>query len=81
LIIDVLKKQKIDFEQSVSICFLSLTVFSVFFIGGYPYRYFSATFIFLILAISKMNFRMKISTYILLFIGGIFVAKKSLGWF
>ncbi|ENW27110.1 EpsG family protein [Acinetobacter lwoffii] len=61
----VFYEKKITFEVAITIVFTSLVVISPFFVGGYPYRFLTAIFLFFIVSIKQLP---KISRYAVIFL-------------
>lgn len=79
-IADVYKKKAISFEVATSIVFISLVVISPFFIGGYPYRFLTAVFILIIVAISQLGLKNRILASLLLMVSFIQQSITIMHW-
>ena len=70
----------ISFEASVSIVFLSLVVFSYFFVGGYSFRFFSAVFPIVIVGGFHLIRLYRILYFLILILVGFYIGFVDLNW-
>lgn len=79
-ILSTYRLKKISFEIAIAIVFLSLIVVSPFFEGGYPYRFLTAVFIIIIIAIAQLPIVSRYSILILLMMSFIYQGIYLLYW-